>query len=416
MTLAPALRRLAAGLLLVPLLAVAQTRDEALLSAAREEEPALVRSLTEMVAIESGSADAEGLARMAEYTEARLQRLGGRTERIKASTGPGTLVKATWAGSGTRRLMLIAHLDTVYPKGILATQPIRQDGNRLYGPGIADDKGGIAVILHTLAALQRTGWRDYAVLTVLFNPDEEVGSPGSGDTIADVAAGHDVVFSAEPTAAKAVAKTEALLLGAAGTATAKLTVQGRQSHAGAAPDLGRNALVELAHQILQTKDVARAIPGAQLNWTTAQAGNVRNQIPDVAGATGDVRLTRADAAAKLEAALREKIATPLVPDTRTTLALEIGRPPFVANEAARELAKRAQAVYGELDGRALTLVPGTGGGTDAGFASRSGKPAVLESFGLAGFGYHAKDEYIELDSIVPRVYLLSRMLQIAARP
>jgi glutamate carboxypeptidase len=88
----------------------------------------------------------------------------------------------------------------------------------------------------------------------------------------------------------------------------------------------------------------------------------------------------------------------------------MGGPAFVANDAARELAKRAQAIYQELDGRELQLVPMTGGATDAGNASKSGKAIVLESFGLAGWGYHARDEYIELDSIVPRLYLMTRML------
>ena len=84
--------------------------------------------------------------------------------------------------------MLIAHMDTVYAKGILATEPYRQDGNKLYGPGIADDKGGIAVILHSLAILRDAGWKDYARLTVLFNPDEEIGSIGSGELIAALGA------------------------------------------------------------------------------------------------------------------------------------------------------------------------------------------------------------------------------------
>ncbi|MBA1993681.1 M20/M25/M40 family metallo-hydrolase, partial [Escherichia coli] len=89
----------------------------------------------------------------------------------------------------------IAHLDTVYEHGILDTQPYKVDGNRIYGPGIADDKGGIAVILHSLKILQDTGWRDYAKLTVSFNPDEEVGSIGSGEIISELADQHDVVLS-----------------------------------------------------------------------------------------------------------------------------------------------------------------------------------------------------------------------------
>jgi glutamate carboxypeptidase len=133
--------------------------------------------------------------------------------------------------------------------------------------------------------------------------------------------------------------------------------------------------------------VAKGVPGAQLNWTTAQAGVVRNQIPEKATAGADVRLTAPGAAEKLESALREKVgAGKLVADTQTTIRLDVGRPPFVANERARALARQAQAIYAELDGRELTLHPMTGGATDAGFAGRSGKAIVLESFGLAGFG------------------------------
>ena len=391
--------------------------DAALLAAAQSAQPAVVESLKDMVAIESGSSDVEGLQKMADYTERRLKALGARTERIRGTVGPGVMVKGSWTGTGTKKFMLIAHMDTVYPHGTLATETYRQDGNKLYGPGIADDKGGIAVILHSIAILNAAGWKDYAQLTVLFNADEEIGSTGSGEAIAQLADQHDFVFSCEPTAAKEVAKSEALLLGAAGTATATMDVKGRASHAGAAPDIGRNALIELAWQLQQTKDVARSIPGAQLNWTTAQAGLVRNQIPEKATAGADVRITVPGAAEKLQAALVEKVAAGrLVADTETTVRLDVGRPPFLANERARALAQQAQAIYAELDGRTLFLVPMTGGATDAGFAGRSGKAVVLESFGLAGYGYHARNEYIELDSIVPRLYLMTRMLMTAARP
>jgi glutamate carboxypeptidase len=220
-----------------------------------------------------------------------------------------------------------------------------------------------------------------------------------------------VVLSYEPTAAKAVAQDEGVLLMAAGTAQALLSVKGVAAHAGAAPDQGRNALIELSHQLLQTQDVAKGIPGAQLNWTTATAGSVRNQIPDKAEAGADVRLLAPDAADKLLAALRAKVAeSRRVPDTETSVSLLIGRPPYVAGAKGMALATKAQAIYAELDGRKLMLHPRSGGGTDAGYAGRSGKAAVLESLGLAGWGYHAKNEYIEIDSIVPRLYLTTRLL------
>ena len=385
--------------------------DAAVLAAARAAEPAVIQSLKDMVAIESGTMDAPGLGRMADYAEARLKALGLQVERSQAGAEPRDVLVGRLAGTGQRRLMLIAHMDTVYWPGILASQPIRQDGNKLYGPGIADDKGGMAVVLHTLALLKAAGWQNDAQLTVLFNADEESGSGGSGDLIARLGEQHDVVLSYEPTAAKEVAKAEGVLLAAAGAVPLTMTVKGRTAHAGAAPQLGRNALIEAAHQMLQTRDIAKGIPGAQLNWTTLETGKTRNQIPEIASVGADVRLTAAGADARLLAALRaQAAASTLVPDTEVSFALGAGRPPFVGGERTLALAKRAQAIYAELDNRPLTLVPGTGGGTDAGFANRSGKPAVLESLGLAGWGYHAKDEYIEIDSIVPRLYLSARLL------
>ncbi len=392
--------------------AMAAAPDPALLDAARAAQPAVVQSLKDMVSIESGSANAQGLARMADYTAKRLQALGAKVERLPMATGPATMVKGTLTGAGKRRILLMAHLDTVYPAGILATQPMREDGNRLYGPGIADDKGGIAVILHGLEILKAQGWKDYAQITVLFNPDEEIGSGGSGETIATLAEQHDVVLSCEPNVAKAVAKSESLLLAAAGTATATMQVNGRASHAGAAPELGRNALIELAYQMQQTRDVAKSVPGSQLNWTNAKANGPLNQIPETASAVGDVRVTAIGAAQKLQTALQDKVnAGHLVPDTQTSVTMVEGRPAYVADARSKELAARAQQIYAEMDGRPLLLMPGTGGATDAGFAGRSGKAVVLESFGLSGFGYHARDEYVELDSIVPRLYLMTRMLQ-----
>jgi len=395
--------------------ATAGAADQKLLAAARAAEPAVVQTLKDLVAIESGTMDAPGVARITDYAEARLKALGLQVERQQPVAGKADVLLARASGSGQRKLMLIAHLDTIYWPGTLATQPIKQDGNKLYGPGIADDKGGVAVILHALAILKDAGWRDYSQLTVLFNGDEESQSAGSGETIARIAELHDVVLSYEPSPAKAVLKAEGVLLAAAGTATATLSIKGRSSHAGAAPEQGRNALIELAHQLSQTADIAKSIPGAQLNWTEASAGKVRNQIPDLASASADVRLTAADAAGRLEAALKAQVALRKVPDTEATVAIQIGRPPFAGDARTQALAKRAQAIYAELDNRPLVLIPGSGAGTDAGYASRSGKPAVLESLGLAGWGYHAKDEYIEIDSIVPRLYLTTRLLMDLAR-
>ncbi len=383
--------------------------DMALKTAAENAQTEFIESLRQMVMIESGSGDLKGLAQMANWVESRLKALGFATERHKTTAG-ADIVVGKLQGTGQKKYMLQAHMDTVYQTGILSTQGYKVDGNRIYGPGIADDKGGIAVILHSLNLLKDRGWKDYAQITVLFNPDEEVGSIGSGERISQLADQHDVVLSCEPTAAKAVAKNEAVLLGASGATRMDMQVTGRTSHAGAAPDSGRNALVELSHQIVQTRDAHKSIPGVQLNWTVSQAGTVRNQIPDKALASADVRTSLPGAAEKLQATLQNMVNTQkLIPETETRITLLGGRPPYQGGAKAKALAEKAQAIYQELD-RKLDIIPMTGGATDAAFAARSDKAAVIESFGLAGWGYHAKDEYIEVDSIVPRLYLMSRML------
>lgn len=429
-----ALTALISATLCMPVLqAGAAGADPAVLEAARAQQPAVIQALDHMVHIESGSDDARGLEKMSAYVQGRLRALGAKVDVVAATPGkaPG-LVRGSFAGDGKLRIALIAHMDTVYHRGILETEPFRRDGNRLYGPGIADAKGGIAVILHALEVLQQLGWKDYARLTVLFNADEEIGSPGSGSIIETLGAANDVVLSYEPSPSAAVAGgTTGVLLQTAGTATATLHVHGRAAHAGAAADEGRNALIELASQILNTRDTAKTVPDMQMNWTMATAGTARNQIPASAEAIADVRISDPHGPEKLLAALQAKVAKPsLVADTTTTVTLEVARPMFIAGPRGTALAKLAQRVYAELDmgglseqhsrdmpggefafsGRNLMLIPGTTGGTDAGFAANSGKPAVLESLGLAGWGFHAKNEYIEIDSIVPRLYLSSRML------
>jgi glutamate carboxypeptidase len=412
-----------------PLSAATRSADAPLLARAREEEPAVIRALQDVVSIESGSDDPSGLQKLADYYAQKLRAMGATTRTVAATNGtaPGVL-EGTWKGTGKLRVTLLGHLDTVYRAGILDLEPYRREGNQLYGPGIADDKGGIAVLLHALNILRRAHWQNYAKLTVLINADEEIGSPGSGTIIAAQGSQSDVVLSYEPSPAKAVAGSEGVLLKAAGIASIQLVVTGRATHAGAAPEEGRNALLELAYQLVQTRDVAQSVSGTQMNWTTANGGRVRNQIPEQAEANSDIRLTEPGAAEQLLAALSAKVSgSHLIPDTRDELSLHISRPMFVAGERGLELAKLAETIYSELgagnlaeesnrdmpsesDGRSLLMIPGTTGGTDAGFAASSGKAAVLEGLGLAGWGYHAKNEYIEIDSIVPRLYLTSRML------
>ena len=384
---------------------------------AKQERPALLDTLKELVAIESGSSDIEGLDRIRGVIAARFSALGAKIEIIDPDAPSakgvgipdkiGKMVRATFTGTGTRKILLLAHMDTVYPRGMLARQPFRVEGDRAWGLGIADDKHGIAVILHALKILDALKFRDYGVLTVLVNADEEIGSPGSRNTIVRLGGEHDAVLSFE---GSSIANDQ-VRLATSGTAAAILKVRGRASHAGAAPERGVNALYELAHQVLQLRDLSDASTGLKLNWTLANAGIVRNMIPPSAEAIADIRVERVADLDGIEQKLRERIKNQLLPDAQVELEFRRGRPPLQATDASRALAAHAQQIYAEIGKKLAVRERSTGGGTDAAYAALKTRAPVVEGFGLQGFGGHSTDsEYISIPSIEPRLYLAARMI------
>jgi glutamate carboxypeptidase len=390
---------------------------EAVLALAKKEKSGLIETMKYLVSIESGSRDSEGLDKISGLIAERLKALGGQVEFVSPGgevykmedTPPkiGRMVHARFEGTGTKKILLIAHMDTVYLKGMLAQQPFRIDGGRAYGLGIADDKQGVAVVLHTMAVLKGLNFRDYGLVTVLINGDEEISSPGSRAMLTRLGSEHDTVFSFEGSRVD----SDRLSLSTAGIAAVILNVKGRASHAGSAPENGRNALYELAHQVLQTRDLSDTKTGVKMNWTVASAGTNRNVIPAVAMATADVRVLRVADYDGLEIRVRDRIRNTLIPDSRVEMIFERRRPPLEATAASRSLAVYAQTVYRELGKDLVVGEVAEGGGTDAAFASLKAKGAVIERFGLQGFGAHSNDaEYVLLDSIEPRLYLAARMI------
>jgi len=190
---------------------VAQAQEPVLAAAQKEKGP-LLDTLKELVSIESGSRDLEGLAKLADLIAGRLKALGGEVDVIDVSKDMyrmedtpervGNVVQATFKGTGAKKILLIAHMDTVYQRGMLAAQPFSIEGNRAFGLGISDDKQGIAVILHTIAMLKSIDVRDYGTLTVAINGDEEISSPGSRKLLTRLGKEHDVTLSFEASRAE----------------------------------------------------------------------------------------------------------------------------------------------------------------------------------------------------------------------
>lgn len=387
---------------------------------ARQEQQPLLDTLRDLVNIESGSKDPEGLAKIAALIADRLQKLGGQVavlqpaEIFRMDDTPekvGPMVHAEFKGTGSRRIMLIAHMDTVYLRGMLKDQPFRIDGERAYGLGIADDKQGVAAIIHTVAMLQKLDFKDYGTLTVLINGDEEISSPGARSTITRLAADQDAVFSFEGGGTDG-----SLRLATSGIGAAYLTVEGKSSHAGARPEGGVNALYELSHQLLQMKDLSQNDRGLKLNWTVAQAGTNRNVIPALATAQADARALKVADFDALQAALQDKVRNKLLPESKVQVKFEVRRPPLEASAASRKVAAHGKAIYDEIGMPLKVVETATGGGTDAAFAALKTRGAVVEGMGLSGFGAHSNDaEYVQIGTIVPRLYLAARMIMDISR-
>ena len=393
--------------------------NETVVALAKKERPALLDTLKELIAIESGSRELEELDKIAKVVASRLQALGGKIEiiepteadTVRLSDTPdkiGKMVKATFTGSGSKKILLMAHMDTVYPKGMAAQQPFRIDGDRAYGLGIADNRHGIAVILHSLSILRAMNFRDYGTITVFINADEEIGSPGSRNHHTRLGAEHDAVMSFEGGGNE---KDDRVRLATSGHALALLTVRGRASHAGSAPERGVNALEELSHQILQMRDLSDPKTGVKVNWTLSRAGLVFNMIPPGAQATADVRVARIADYDGIEQRLKERIKNKLLPDANVELVFERRFPPLEPKPTSRVLAAHAQSVYNEIGKKLNVIEDSAGGFTDAANASLKTQAPVIEGFGLHGFGAHTTNaEYILLSSIEPRLYLATRMI------
>ncbi|MEQ7922713.1 M20/M25/M40 family metallo-hydrolase [Xanthomonas sp. WHRI 1810A] len=375
-----------------------------LLKNAQAEQKAYLATVKQLVDIDTGTGQAPGLKTVSAVLVERLKALGAEVKTSPATPSAGDNIVGTIKGTGTKTFLLMIHYDTVFGPGTAAKRPFKIDSERAYGPGVADAKGGVAMVLHALKLLQDEKFKDFGTLTVLFNPDEETGSSGSKKMIADLARQHDYVFSFEPP------DKDAVTVATNGINGVFLDVKGKSSHAGSAPEAGRNAAMELAHQMLQLKDLGDPAKGTTVNWTLIKGGEKRNIIPSSASAEGDMRYSDLAESDRVLADGQRIVQQKLIDGTEVTFRLDKGRPPLAKNPGSEQLAKTAQGLYREI-GRDIEPIA-MRFGTDAGYAyvPDSAKPAVLETMGVVGAGLHADDEYMELSSIAPRLYLTTALI------
>lgn len=383
--------------------AAAAPKNQALYEQASQAKPAFIGMLGTMVNIDSGTGSAKGLDQVGALIADEAKKLGMSVEFVSAAPAAvGNNVVATLRGKGKAKILLMAHMDTVFSDGTAAARPFRIEGERAYGPGVMDDKGGIVMALFAIKLLQQAKFTDFGQITLLVNTNEETSSKGSRGLIETLAKQHDATLSLEPGRA-----ADGLVIWRKGTADLSIDVKGKAAHAGVAPESGRNAAMEAAHQMLQMSSLGDSSKLTTVNFTVIKSGDRRNVIPDAASVQGDMRASQADEFERVEKDMARLAANKRIADTDVKTSLTRGMPPMPANPRTEALAARAQAIYSEL-GLKLTM-EGSGGAADANFASAAGASA-LDGFGIVGGDIHTATEYAELGSIAPRLYLLTRMM------
>ena len=382
----------------------ADVPPEQLVKKAEAEQKPYLTTVKQLVDIDTGTGQGAGLKMVSAVLVERLKALGATVQTSPATPSAGDNIVGTLKGTGTKSFLLMIHYDTVFGPGTAAKRPFRVDAEHAYGPGVADAKGGVAMVLHSLKLLEDEKFKGFGTITVLFNPDEETGSAGSKTLIAELARKHDYVFSFEPP------DKDAVTVATNGINGVFVDVKGKSSHAGSAPEAGRNAAMELSHQLVQLKDLGDPAKGTTVNWTLIKGGEKRNIIPSSAAAEGDMRYSDLSESDRVLADGQRIVQGKLIDGTEVSFRLDKGRPPLAKNPATDDLAKTAQAIYGHI-GRPLEPIA-MRFGTDAGYAyvPESQKPAVLETMGVVGAGLHADDEYLDLSSIAPRLYLTTALI------
>ncbi|MBA1298587.1 M20/M25/M40 family metallo-hydrolase [Pseudomonas carnis] len=361
-----------------------------------------LKLLERLVNIDSGSGYEPGLTQVRDIAVDELKQLGFTIELVPDKAANNSHVVATLKGTGEAKILLMAHMDTVFKEGSAAERPFHIKDGRAYGPGVMDDKGGIVAGIYALKVLKSQGFKDYAQITFLLDASEETGSDAASELIRNTAKGHDVTLNLEPGR-----PADGLVVWRKGSATAVVEVKGKAAHAGVAPELGRNAAMEAAHQILQLGKLGDEDKKTTINFTVLKAGDRTNVIPDQATAKADVRAALPEEFDRIEKDLARVSANKLIPETEVNTSLQRGLPPMPQTAESDKLVAIAQGIYGEL-GRKLTI-EGSGGAADASLSAGVGTP-TLDGFGIVGGNIHTAEEYAEVESVVPRVYLLSRMI------
>lgn len=355
--------------------------------------------LESMVNIDSGTGDTEGIKRMGQLVQPRLEKLGFSFEPVQAEDG--SVHFHARKGSG-KKILLLAHLDTVFPKGTAFKRRFQIEGDRAFGPGVSDCKSGVTTIIGALETLNSGQWPNLEI-NCLFNSDEEISSPGSRKIIENLARDSAAALVIEP------AEMENITVARKGIGRFSLRVFGKAAHSGSNYTDGSNAILELAHQVIAIQNLSKIEEGITLNVGTISGGVRPNIVPEYAAAEIDLRIIKPEQEGLILKELEETTAICKVPGTSTRLEGKITRPPMPANESNFQLYESIKAVGHDMGIHLGALE--SGGGSDANLTAAIGIPTI-DGLGPVGGGHHSEAEYMNIPSLEQRINLLAGFLRI----
>jgi len=373
----------------------------ALLAGARRSQPALLNQIRKLVLAESPSDNKAAVDACVALAAAHARALGGHV-KIHRQRAFGNVLEARF-GPRTRTgaakpVLLLGHLDTVWPLGTLKSMPFRVAEGRLFGPGALDMKAGVAMAFTAIELLTQAALFNREII-LLLNSDEEIGSPVSRPITERLAAECAAVYVLEP------AQGLAYKTARKGTGNWRIDVQGIPSHAGVDFEKGASAIRELAHLVESVSGWTDLKRGLTVSVGLAGGGSKTNVIPAEAWAEVDVRIARKADGARID----RKFVTLKPRDKRCSLTITSGinRPPMERTRGTVKLYRQAWSLAAELGFKLDEAA--TGGASDGNFTSALGIP-TLDGMGAVGEGAHARNESIVLEHLAPRIALLAGLL------
>lgn len=362
----------------------------------------LTSLLKALVETESPSHDKAAVDRVGALVAEEARKLGAQVETIpNIKTGDHVLARfSSPAGERSRGegILLLCHMDTVFPLGTIQKTPYREEGDKIFGPGALDMKSGIVIALAAIESARRS--RLNRPVNLLCTSDEEIGSHTSREHVERLAKESALVLVLEGGLLDGSLKTWRK-----GVGGFTVKVHGRAAHAGGEHEQGRNAIEEMAHQIIAIQRLTDYSKQTTLNVGVIRGGTVSNVVPEECMVTVDVRVMQPGEWERIDAEVKNL--KPVLDGTRIEVTGKLNRPPMPFDETMKATFEKAKNIASNIG--VELKAGGSGGGSDANFIAPLGIP-VLDGLGAIGEGYHSEREYIFADSLEQRVRFLAELL------